>query len=222
MTQTIRFGEQGVEMSKVGICIPARGQVEVGTAFDLAALVNYTNKNSKVEINLYTSMGTLIFDQRNNMVQSALDDGCTHILFIDADMRFPKDSLLRLLKHNKAIVGVNATTRSEPVKPTAKTLEVKDDHVIWHPVFSKGKNGIEAIDGIGCGVMLIDAVVFKDLEKPWFYFEQLPQGKILGEDIYFCIKSADIGFKTYVDHELSQEIKHIGSYQYGWHNIEMD
>jgi len=84
-----------VEMSKVGICIPARGQVEVGTAFDLAALVNYTNKNSKVEVNLYTSMGTLIFDQRNNMVQSALDDGCTHILFIDADMRFPKDSLLK-------------------------------------------------------------------------------------------------------------------------------
>ena len=222
MTQTIRFGEQGVEMYKVGICIPARGQMEVGTAFDLAALVNYTNKNSKIEINLYTSMGTLIFDQRNNMVQSALDDKCTHVLFIDADMRFPRDSLIKLIAHNKAIVGVNATTRSEPVKPTAKTLEVNDDHVIWHPVFSKGKKGIETVDGIGCGVMLIDACVFKDLEKPWFYFEQLPQGKILGEDIYFCIKAADIGFKTYVDHELSQEIKHIGTYQYGWHNIEMD
>lgn len=222
MTQTIEFGEQGVVMSKVGICIPARGQVEVGTAFDLAALVNYTNKNSKHEVNLYTSMGTLIFDQRNNMVQSALDDGCTHVLFIDADMRFPKNSLIRLLDHNKAIVGVNATTRSEPVKPTAKTLEVKDDHVIWHPVFSKGKDGIEIVDGIGCGVMLIDTCVFKELEKPWFFFEKLPNDKILGEDIYFCIKSADIGFKTYVDHTLSQEIKHIGSYQFGWHNIEMD
>lgn len=220
MTQTIRFGVQGVGMYKVGICIPARGTMEVGTAFDLAALVNYTNKNSKIEVNLYTSMGTLIFDQRNNMVQAALDDKCTHILFIDADMRFPKDSLVRLMSHNKAIVGVNATTRSEPVKPTAKTLEVNDDHVIWHPVVSKGKTGVEKIDGIGCGVMLIDAVVFATLEKPWFYFEQLPQGKILGEDIYFCIKSADIGYQTYVDHDLSLEIKHIGTYQYGWHNIQ--
>jgi hypothetical protein len=70
--------------------------------------------------------------------------------------------------------------------------------------------------------MLIDACVFKDLEKPWFYFEQLPQGKVLGEDIYFCIKASDAGFKTYVDHDLSLEIKHIGTYQYGWHNIEMD
>jgi hypothetical protein len=222
MTQIIKSGEQGVEMSKVGICIPARGTMEIGTAFDLAALVNYTNKNSKVEVKLYTCAGTLIFDQRNNLAQSALDDGCTHILFIDADMRFPKNSLTRLLSNKKAIVGVNATTRSEPVKPTAKTLEVKEDHVIWHPVFSKGKTGIEIVDGIGCGVMLIDACVLKDLEKPWFYFEKLPGDKILGEDIYFCIKASDIGYKTYVDHDLSLEIKHIGSYQYGWHNIEMD
>lgn len=207
---------------RVGICIPARGTMEIGTAFDLAALVNYTNKNSKIEIKLYTSAGTLIFDQRNNLVKSALEEDCTHILFIDADMRFPKDSLTRLISHNKAIVGVNATTRAEPVKPTAKTLEVNDDHVVWHPVFSKGKTGIEVVDGIGCGVMLIDACVFKELEKPWFFFEKLPNDKVLGEDIYFCIKSADIGFKTYVDHELSQAIKHIGTYQYGWHNIEMD
>ncbi len=222
MTQTTRFGEQGVAMSKVGICIPARGQMEVGTAFDLAALVNYTNKNSRIEIKLYTSMGTLIFDQRNNMVDSAIQDGCTHILFIDADMRFPNDSLIRLLNHNKGIVGVNATTRSEPVKPTAKKLEVFDDHVVWHPVWSKEATGIEVVDGIGCGVMLIDAEVIKGIEKPYFYFEQLPNHKILGEDIYFCIKASDAGYKTYVDHDLSKEIKHIGSYQYGWHNIEMD
>ncbi len=222
MTQITESGEQGVEMYRVGICIPARGTMEIGTAFDLAALVNYTNKNSKVDIKLYTCAGTLIFDQRNNLVQSALDDKCTHVMFIDADMRFPKDSLLVLLKHNKPIVGVNATTRSEPVKPTAKRLEVNSDHVVWHPVYSKGKKGIEVVDGIGCGVMLIDTCVFKDLEKPWFFFEKLPNDKILGEDIYFCIKSADIGYKTYVDHELSEVIKHIGTYQYGWHNIEMD
>ena len=219
MIQIMWSLELGVAMSKVGICIPARGQVEVGTAFDLAALVNYTNKNSKHELKFYTMNGTLIFDQRNKLVETALEEGCTHILFIDADMRFPKNTITRLLSHNKAIVGVNATTRAEPVKPTAKTLEVFDSHVVWHPVFSKGKTGIEVVDGIGCGVMLIDACVFKDLEKPWFYFEQLPQGKILGEDIYFCIKASDAGFKTYVDHDLSLEIKHIGSYQFGWHNI---
>ena len=70
--------------------------------------------------------------------------------------------------------------------------------------------------------MLIDAEVIRGIEKPYFYFEQLPNHKILGEDIYFCIKASDAGYRTYVDHDLSKEIKHIGSYQYGWHNIEMD
>jgi hypothetical protein len=42
-------------------------------------------------------------------------------------MRFPKDALIRLLKHNKDIIGVNATTRSEPVKPTAKRLHIGED-----------------------------------------------------------------------------------------------
>jgi hypothetical protein len=49
----------------------------------------------------------------------------------------------------------------------------------------------------------------------------LPNGKLLGEDIYFCIKAKDAGIDTYVDHDLSMEIGHIGNYTYGWHNIEV-
>jgi hypothetical protein len=143
-------------------------------------------------------------------------------MFIDADMRFPKDALVRLLKHNKDIVGVNATTRSEPVKPTAKNINYEEDgSVSWLPVYSNVKKGIEKVDAIGCGVILIKNSAFKKIEKPYFYFEQLPNGKLLGEDIYFCIKAKDAGIDTYVDHDLSMEIGHIGNYTYGWHNIEV-
>jgi hypothetical protein len=31
----------------------------------------------------------------------------------------------------------------------------------------------------------------------------------------------DAGIDTYVDHDLSMEIGHIGNYTYGWHNIEV-
>jgi len=164
---------------RIGICIPARGQMEVSTAFDLAAMVNYDAKNTKNDINLYTSNGTLIFDQRNNMVRTALKDRCDYILFIDADMRFPKATLSRLLAHKKDIIGVNATTRSEPVKPTAKTLEIQEDgSCLWMPIFSNVEKGIGRADGIGCGVMLIKASVFKKIEFPYFYFEQLPNEKL--------------------------------------------
>jgi glycosyltransferase involved in cell wall biosynthesis len=194
--------------------------MEVGTAFDLARMVNHIARNTEHEVNLYTSMGTLIFDQRNNMVESALEEGADYVLFIDADMRFPKDTLERLIAHGKGIIGVNATTRSSPVKATAKTLEIDEDGTCnWKQISSKNKTGIQQADGIGCGVMLISKETLNAIPKPWFFFELLPENKLLGEDIYFCIKAKDVGIDTFIDHDLSQEIGHVGNYTYGWHDI---
>ena len=210
-------------MSRIAICIPARGQMEVATAFDLAALVGYTIKTSKHDIDIYTAAGTLIFDQRNNLVKTAIENKADYVLFIDADMRFPKDTLKILMSHNKDIIGVNATTRSEPVIPTAKTIQINENgSITWLPVYSNKMSGIGKVDGIGCGVLLINTSVFKKIERPYFYFEQLPNEKILGEDIYFCIKARDVGIDTWVDHELSIGIKHIGNYVYSWENISKD
>ena len=207
---------------RIAILIPARGQMEVATAFDLVAMCAYTSKTSKHDIDLFTSSGTLIFDQRNNLVKTALDIKADYLLFVDADMRFPKDTLQILMAHDKDIIGVNATTRSEPVKPTAKNMLINEDGSIdWMPIYSNAKTGIEKADGIGCGVMLIKRKVVEELEEPYFYFEQLPGNKLLGEDIYFCVKAKDAGFDTWVDHDLSKYIKHIGQYVYGWHNIEI-
>lgn len=207
---------------RIAILIPARGQMEVATAFDLVAMCAYTIKTTNHDIDLFTSSGTLIFDQRNNLVKTALDIKADYLLFVDADMRFPKDTLKILMAHDKDIIGVNATTRSEPVKPTAKNMHINQDNSIdWMPIYSNAKTGIDMADGIGCGVMLIKRKVIEGMEEPYFYFEQLPGNKILGEDIYFCIKAKDAGFETWVDHDLSKQIKHIGQYVYGWHNIEL-
>ena len=209
-------------MSRIAICIPARGQMEVATAFDLAALVGYTVKTSKHDLDIFTAAGTLIFDQRNNLVKTAIENKADYVLFIDADMRFPKDTLKILMAHDKDIIGVNATTRSEPVKPTAKNFIVNQDQSVdWLPIYSNAMSGISKADGIGCGVMLVKTKVFKAMEEPYFYFEQLGNNKILGEDIYFCIKAKDEGFDTWVDHDLSKGIRHIGQYVYGWDNIEI-
>ena len=206
---------------RFAICIPARGQMEVATAFDLAALVGFMVKTTKHDIDIYTAAGTLIFDQRNKLVKTSLEAKCDYIVFIDADMRFPKDTIMRLLRYQKDIIGVNATTRTEPVIPTAKNLTINEDgSCTWLPIYSNSLDGISKADGIGCGVMMIKASVFAKLQEPYFYFEQLPDNKILGEDIYFCIKAKDAGIDTWVDHDLSMDIKHIGQYTYSWANIE--
>jgi hypothetical protein len=207
---------------RIAVLIPARGQMEVSTAFDMMAMLTYTVKTTDYDIDLFTAQGTLIFDQRNSLVESGLSAKADYLLFIDADMRFPKDTLKILLSHNKEIIGVNATTRAEPVSPTARNIQIHEDGAVtFLPVYSNAKEGIEVVDGIGCGIMLIKASVFDKLEKPYFYFEQLKNNKLLGEDIYFCIKARDSGIDTWVDHDLSKGIKHIGQYVYGWHNIEL-
>lgn len=206
---------------RVAICIPARGQMEVTTAFDLTMMAAYMASKKNIDLNVYTSQGTLIFDQRNSLVRTAVEEKCDYILFIDADMRFPKTTLERLLAHNKDIIGVNATTRMMPPKPTARNIQINEDgSVDWLEVFSNKEKGIGKVDAIGCGVMLIKASCLKNIPQPYFYFEQLLKGKLLGEDIYFCIKAKDAGIDTWVDHDLSMEIGHVGSYTYGWDDIK--
>jgi cellulose synthase/poly-beta-1,6-N-acetylglucosamine synthase-like glycosyltransferase len=206
---------------RVAICIPARGQMEVTTAFDLTMMAAYMAGKKNIDLNVYTSQGTLIFDQRNSLVRTAVDEKCDYILFIDADMRFPKTTLERLLAHKKDIIGVNATTRMMPPKPTARNIQINEDgSVDWLEVFSNKEKGISKVDAIGCGVMLIKTSCLKNIPQPYFYFEQLLKGKLLGEDIYFCIKAKDAGVDTWVDHDLSMEIGHVGSYTYGWDDIK--
>ena len=206
---------------KIGICIPSRGDMAIGTAFDLAVMSAFDAKHRDGELGVYTVNGTLIFDQRQKLAQAALDDGCEYVLWIDADMRFPKTTIERLLSHKKDICGVNATTRTIPVKSTAKNLVVdfEDKSNTWVGVSSKGKKGIERVSSIGCGVMLVHKSVFEKTPQPWFWFYELPGGKVLGEDVHFCIAAHDAGFETWVDHELSQEIGHVGEYTYGWKDI---
>ena len=206
---------------RVAICIPARGQMEVTTAFDLTMMAAYMAGKKNIDLNVYTSQGTLIFDQRNSLVRTAVEEKCDYILFIDADMRFPKTTLERLLAHKKDIIGVNATTRMMPPKPTARNIQINEDgSVDWLEIFSNKEKGISKVDAIGCGVMLIKTSCLKNIPQPYFYFEQLLKGKLLGEDIYFCIKAKDAGIDTWVDHDLSMEIGHVGSYTYGWDDIK--
>ena len=196
--------------------------MEIGTAFDLAVMCAYDSRHREGHQAIYTVAGTLIFDQREKLAAEALKEGADYILWIDADMRFPKNTIEILLKHDKPIVGVNATTRTVPVRPTAKNLEIDFENEVnhWIPIVSKDKTHLEPVTAIGCGVMMVKREVFENTPRPWFWFEQIPGGKLLGEDVYFCVKAGGEGFQTYVDHELSMHIRHIGTYEYGWKDFE--
>lgn len=192
----------------IAICVPARDEVSTGFAHDLAIMSArfYGNAPEGTLFNINFVAGTLIADQRQKLVMLARQKGADHILFLDSDMRFPATLLERLLRHDKDIVACNYATRRMPVKTVAfsEFSELKC-------IYSKGKSGLEEVDAVGMGAMLIKTEVFEKLPLPWFNVSYLPNGRIyVGEDIYFCKLAQAHGYKVYIDHDLSNDVKHIG------------
>lgn len=197
---------------KVKVGVPARDTVMTGFAHSLAMMVGVSAVND-IEVNLTTSAGTLICDQRNKLAKATLEDGCDWLLFLDSDMRFPSDTLIRLLNRNAPIVTANYTTRRAPAEPvafrhfgTCEKLYTDED-----------SEGVEACSANGLGVALIHRSVFEAMEKPWFYIPYIPADDgHWGEDVWFCNQARKAGFDVLIDHDLSKEVKHIGMREYDY------
>jgi hypothetical protein len=37
----------------------------------------------------------------------------------------------------------------------------------------------------------------------------------MGEDVFFCKKAQELGYKVSIDHDVSHEIGHIGTFEFG-------
>lgn len=205
---------------KVAICIPSREMCHASFAFDLANLVgHWTAKHgASGALNICNVRGTLIADQRTDLVRMALSSGADSILWLDDDMRFPKDALDRLLARGKPIVGCNYTTRVIPPEPTATRLVGGK----WRKVQTRPEStGLEAVDFMGFGCMLVKADVFRKLDVPWFHLGYSSvDHKFIGEDVYFGMKATAAGYEMLLDHDLSKEIRHIGSLEYRHEHVE--
>ena len=207
-------------MKNIAICVPARDEVSTGFAHDLAIMSArfYGNAPSGTLFNVNFVAGTLIADQRQKLVMMAIKQGADYILFLDSDMRFPSYLLERMLAHDKDIVACNYATRRLPVKTVAFS-----DFAELKCIYSLGKTGLEEIDAVGMGAMLIKTEIFKKLPLPWFSISYLPSGNMyIGEDIYFCKLAQANGMKVYVDHDLSKDVRHIGVMEFTHDHAEID
>ena len=189
---------------RIAVCVPCRDSVLAGFAFDMARMCAYEAKRGVNDIQLLQMPGTLIFTQREKLVDEALEWGADYVLWVDSDMRFPANTIEIMLARNVPILGVNATTRREPVMPTAMNLKLdrsdNDVKQVWTKIESRGKNGIEQVTAVGFGVTLIKTDVFKKLPKPWHDVIWTDHGNVIGEDASFCVKCLEQDIPVFVDH----------------------
>jgi len=200
-------------MNYVAVCTPARDMVHTMYTYDLVNMVAYHTMNTNDAVSLKISQGTLIANQRAELSLDAMQENCSHVLFVDSDMRFPQDMIGRLLKHDLDIVATNCARRRMPTGPTAQLYKDNGDReLVWTMPDS---TGLQEVGSVGMGVMLIKANVFAALSEPWFEtpWRHDKRGYI-GEDVFFCQKAAAAGFKIHIDHDVSKEIGHIGTFEF--------
>jgi hypothetical protein len=158
------------------------------------------------EVSLHMVMGSEIAMQRQQLVDEALDTECTHILWLDSDMKFPANLLDGFLSHDKDIIACNYSTRVPPHRPVAfKSANDLD-------VRLTAGTGIEEAYAVGLGAMLVKREVYEKLSRPHFSVEwNEDYTSLSGEDIYFCSKANAAGYKLYIEHDLSNFIAHVGT-----------
>ena len=183
------------------IATPTRDNVSAGFTADLVKL---TRRHPDARWAALT--GIYISNLRQMGVKLAQEAGASHILFIDSDMRFPDNTLDRLLDANQPIVAANYVQRTAPQWWTAR----RDGS--W--MSSVERSGLQEVDAVGFGVMLIHMPVFDVLARPWFDTPYDGHNHH-GEDFYFCHKAINAGFSVWIDHDLSQSVRHQGMVEHG-------
>ncbi len=168
------------------------------------------------KIFIMAEQGYTIAENRSYIVAQALKNNCTHILFIDDDMVFPPDTLIKLLANNKEIIGVNTNSRAIPVSTTVGLMDEKGDYKnpdAYPPWQLKVPDELFECYSVGGGILLMDIKIFGRIEKPWFDFKIHESGMVLvGEDCWFCGQAKKAGFKIWCDPTI--KVGHIGDYTF--------
>ena len=204
----------GEKQYRVLVAVPCGDDVKAGFAQDLALMLAYTTfVRPQMEVHLAFLRGTYLPRARAGLVKYAEDRTATHILWLDSDMRFPKDTLLRLLGHEKHVVAANYPMRTPPIIPTV----VDEQH---QPVFES--EDLTEQRTCGMGVMLTSMEVFQKIGKPYFAVGySRAADDYSGEDTFFCERARAAGYAIWIDGPLSEEVQHLGEFAFEMDHARM-
>lgn len=146
---------------------------------------------------------------RQKLLDQAIDGGFSHIVMLDDDMMFPADMIEKFLAHDKDLVCANVCQKV-PDKINGVCLDFKGQRIN-----STHKSGLEKIGFGTLAVTLLKLDVLKNIPRPHFEVIWRPEMKdYQGEDHYFFHKLGKAGVEFWCDHDVTQEVKHIGDYPY--------
>lgn len=203
---------------KVAICVPCGNQVDAGFCASLAELcglivAQYCNQGI-ADLNLITFNSSYLGWSRTELAKSALEWGATHILWLDSDMVFPAWTFHHLFKQDKPVIAANYARRRPPHLPvTFKTLTPGGDEHSHALCYTEPQSeGLEEVEAVGFGVVLMQTSIFNDIKvAPFRVIDDEMCKNRVGEDVYFCLLLKEKGIPIYIDHTLSHHVTHMGT-----------
>jgi hypothetical protein len=207
---------------KIGFCLVAGDQMYTKTALDLSRCANYVSEAMGCTVIMNHHSGSVLAEARQDCIKEAIQAGAEWIFSVDSDMRFPVNAVEGMMAHGVDVVAANCAKRKRPIGPTARKInagfnEQHESVTVWP---DPNIMGLEQVETVGFGVILIKADVFRRIEWPWFtqpWHEDAQRS--IGEDIMFCIRCRDAGIPIFVDHALSWAVKHCGVYEYSMQDV---
>jgi glycosyltransferase involved in cell wall biosynthesis len=196
-------GDKHKMNKKILIAIPTNKYIEVETfksIWDLEIPTGY-------EVEFQYFFGYQVDQIRNLIGEWA--KRYDYLLSIDSDIIIPKDALKKMIAADKDIVtGMyiqripdTHTLEIYMVDPTGGIINIPHNLIKIH-------NGLVEIAACGFGCCLVKSDVFRKMEYPHFYYQSAINHKdTVSEDIYFCKKARDNGFKVWVDTTITCDHK---------------
>ena len=148
---------------------------------------------------------SLIYKSRNDLADIAVQEGADYVLWLDSDMVFPTDLLIDLLAdmEGRDIVTTVCHMRRPPFRPVLYSklragMSPKDNEYAHFDDYPRDR--IFEVEGCGMACTMMRTDVLKTVaEKCHEWFAPLPG---YGEDLAFCIRARECGFKIHCDPKL--------------------
>ena len=192
------------------ICIPCLDMVH--TTFFKAIM----SLQRVGDVQFGMTCSSLVYDARNILAKRAVKEGFDRVLWFDSDMDFPSDVMKLLsarLDEGLDFCSGIYFSRKAPVKPIVyqKVGYYHDDE---HdevtpsaiPYYEYPRDQLFECEGVGFGIVMHSVKLLKDVGEKF----GLPFSPILGfgEDISFCMRARQLGYKLYCDSSI--KAGHIG------------
>ena len=202
------------KLKRVNICIPNTGTILTLT---VASMLNLQMpENCEIAYNMIANC--LVHEARDSQAIHSIENDVDYLFFLDSDMMPAPSTLVQLMSHDKDIVSAMCFKRNPPFQPcfyTKASIKKGEDGKII-PIMESAlapetwdNEGLVNVEAVGMACCLIKVDVFKKLEGGnWFF--PLPR---IGEDLTFCMKARQAGFKIYVD--LGLNCHHLGYVPFG-------